>query len=373
MPTYTYLATDVRTGAVLAELPLSGVDFSRALGGAGTCKGSLALRRERRVPTSDGTDYATVIGTDRNDLDATAPARCALWVDRDGVLLYGGPLWSRRSDGRTLNVESAGWLSYLGSRRIRTPLTITGADPALALVAAVTHAQAPTGGDVRIDTSLVTASGGSPVTYSVEALAGTTYKEAMDAIAAAGGMDYAIDVGYDPVTGLPRPYLWVGRTRGRVAVDTGLVWEYPGNLLSYDLSEDGTSLRTNTDVVGNGEGTAMLRASAASPGLVDAGYPLLDEYYAYKDETSQAALTARARLIQSRNAEVRMFISKAVAGGSSDPVVGSFTEGDLAQVKITDDRFPDGLSTHLRLSSFRVYPGGSGTPETVELSFAGAA
>ena len=103
---YTYLAADLATGNVLAELPLSGVKFGRVLNDAGTFSGSLALG-DPRVARLD-------------PVRATEPARTSIFVARDGVLVGDFVIWttSYDSESQTLQIAGADPLSYFDHRKI---------------------------------------------------------------------------------------------------------------------------------------------------------------------------------------------------------------------------------------------------------------
>lgn len=95
MATYIYLATDLRSGAVLAELPLTNVSLVRQLNGAGTFKAQLPLG-DPNVAKID-------------PIGSTQPNRTAVWVDRDGALMGAGIIWTRKftSDGGALDLGGA--------------------------------------------------------------------------------------------------------------------------------------------------------------------------------------------------------------------------------------------------------------------------
>jgi len=98
--TYTYLVRDLRTGTILDELPLSGCSSDKKLNDSGSLRGRLHVDdpeiriREPRV--------------------LTEPGRTAIYVDRDGDLLWGGIVWTSRytsSDG-VLEIGATDFLSY---------------------------------------------------------------------------------------------------------------------------------------------------------------------------------------------------------------------------------------------------------------------
>jgi hypothetical protein len=115
MADYRYLAHDLRTGALLGELPLAGVSYGRRLNGAGTLSATITLGQRTTLGTS----------LDRIILDAVTPTRTAIFVARDDVLVWGGLLWEHPdydSATRTLSIGAAEFWSYFRRRRLRADL-----------------------------------------------------------------------------------------------------------------------------------------------------------------------------------------------------------------------------------------------------------
>ena len=75
MADYRYLFVDLLTDTVQAELPLTGVNFTQSLNSSGALQGTLLLSG---LPSAS------------NATNATVPAYNALYVERDGVLVWGG-------------------------------------------------------------------------------------------------------------------------------------------------------------------------------------------------------------------------------------------------------------------------------------------
>jgi hypothetical protein len=102
---YSYYTVDIVTNTILAEIPFEDVTYERTLKGAGAFDGKIA------------------INTQTKDLDlynSTLPGKCALYVVRDGVCMWGGIIWGRSYDlfSRSLNVTASEFTSYLKHRII---------------------------------------------------------------------------------------------------------------------------------------------------------------------------------------------------------------------------------------------------------------
>ena len=104
--TYRYLFVDLLTNEIIAELPLTGVSFTQQLNQAGAFDGHLLL---------------SGINTFEFNVDAsTTPARNAIYVDRNGILVWGGIIWARtyNSSSQTLSLSAREMISYFERRRI---------------------------------------------------------------------------------------------------------------------------------------------------------------------------------------------------------------------------------------------------------------
>jgi hypothetical protein len=104
-PVYKYFTADLLTNRILAEVPFRGVNYVRALRGAGTFTGS--------IPILDDTRYL-------NLYDTTTPGNTALYVVRDGICVWGGIIWARDYNivDRVLNVSASEFTSYFYHRRV---------------------------------------------------------------------------------------------------------------------------------------------------------------------------------------------------------------------------------------------------------------
>lgn len=357
MATYTYLACDLRTNAVLAELPLTGVRFGSVLNGSGTIGGQLALT-DSRVRALD-------------PISATLPARTALFVDRDGVLVWGGVLWTRRYENGRLTLGGAEFLSYFARRRIVwAGASYAGVDQVAIARDLLMKAQAQPGGDIGVAVGAETSGVLRDRIYPANEM--KPVAEAVQQLAAVqGGFDFAIDVRYGAGGAPEKVFVPSYPRRGRTAVQTGHVFAYPGNVQDgYSWPEDGTELTTQTYAAGQGEGVAMKLASSAAPGLIDAGYPLLERVESYKDVADLTTLAAHAAADQAAFGGA-VVLPVLPVRADLDPVLGSYITGDDARVQVEDERFPTGLDTYLRIVAFDVTPGDDGGAEQVLLTMGG--
>ena len=125
---YRYLLADLLTNQVTAELDLTNVSFTQQLNSAGSLSAQLLLT---------GTpDPATAI-------TATIPGRSAIYVDRNGVIVWGGIIWNRtyNSNNQHININASEFESYFEHRRISVTSPYVNVDPLVVARQLVSNAQ----------------------------------------------------------------------------------------------------------------------------------------------------------------------------------------------------------------------------------------
>lgn len=102
---YTYYAVDIVTNKILAQIPFEDVVYERTLKGSGSFDGKISINKQTK---------------DLDLYNSTLPGKCALYVVRDGVCMWGGIIWGRTYDlfGRSLNITASEFTSYLKHRII---------------------------------------------------------------------------------------------------------------------------------------------------------------------------------------------------------------------------------------------------------------
>lgn len=355
MPTYRYLFCDLVTNSVLAELPLATTTFGLRLNGAGSLSADLPVT-DPRVRSLD-------------PINATLPGRTALYVDRDGVLLWGGIVWTRRTDQTNkLQLGAQEFESYFARRLITADAVFSQVDQLVIARSLITTAQNKPGGNIGVQVGTETSGVLRDRTYN-----GYELKPVLEALhqlsQVSNGFDYAIDVFYDPVSGAPSKLLRLGYPRrGVVANLSGWLWEYPGNVQGYTWPEDATSQATTMYATGAGTPPGQLQSTAVGTA---AGYPLLESKQSYTDVSVQATLDGHAAAdLAAMSAPV--VVPTITVRADQDPTIGSYQVGDELRLRITDDRFPGtptsaGLDVTKRIIAIDVTPPGS-TTETVTVT-----
>lgn len=361
--TYTYLIADLRAGAILDELPLTGVSFDKRLNDTGSLRGQLRVddpgirAREPRL--------------------LTEPGRTAIYVDRDGDLLWGGIVWTSRYSAAsgTLEIGASDFLSYFEHRRVlRHPVAagdiVSYVDTDQLGIAAglVQLAQSHPGGDLDLELRGATSSG---VRRSVDFTA-AELKPVADALRdlanTDSGFDFTVDVEYGP-DGRPVRFLRFGYPRlGQPGAPH--VWEYGANLLDFTWPRDAAGMATRVFAQGTSDADAPLLGVAEDAAAYANGWMLLEEAASQLDTRNQALVDAQARgeLAVRRRPVV---LPELTVRADLDPVVGTYSVGDDVRLVIDDPFFAaDHVDVTVRLLSIEVTPGDDAGLEQVTLTVA---
>jgi hypothetical protein len=359
---YRYLFADLRTNDILAELPLTRVSFTQVLNSSGSFQG-------------------TILGSDANELGyditgSSEPARTAIYVDRDGVLIWGGVIWLRTwdSDSQHFTFQAREFMSYFERRRIVDTLVYENQDQLFVAQDLITLAQSVTGGDIGVVVpSNLSGVDVTRVYFDYE------FKDVSGAIKDLSnqqdGFDVNIDVAYDANLE-PRKYLRTDYPQRGIQYNANnadaLVFEFPGNIVTYEWPDDGAQTANTMYGIGPNSNEAKIRATAVSPtDQIAAGWPLLEDTVSYTDQYDPTLLYQQT-LGEVTARQVAVVTPKIVIPAYVEPVLGSYKTGDECLLRITDDRFPNngsgyGLVEVYRIVAISVEPGEDG-PERVTLT-----
>jgi hypothetical protein len=357
MSQYRYLFADLLTNTILAELPLTSVQFSQQLNSIGSFSATLQL--------------SGINATALNVANATIPARTAIYVDRDGTLVWGGVLWNREysSNSQTITLNAREFESYFERRRITVDTAFFGTDQLTAAQTIINNAQAVTNGNIGVAVGSET----SGVTI-VRTFYGYEYKTVMSAVQelskSSTGFDFNIYVYYDS-NGNPAKLLRLGYPRyGRKYSATSPsvpVFELPGNMVEYTWPEDGSIAANYLYTLGAGSNPGKLITTAYDGSKIAAGWPLLEDQANYSD-VSDPTLLANLGAAQVAVISYPPTTIKITVPPTLDPVFGSYEVGDDARIRILDDRFTSQLDTVYRIVGFSVQAGESNQPELVTIT-----
>lgn len=364
MAEYRYLFADLRTNNVLAELPITGVNFTKTLNASGTLSGHILL--------------SGASAERQNVSDATIPARTALYVDRDGVLVWGGIIWSREynSNSQSLSITAQTFDSYFNRRRVTQTRVYLNVDQFTIAQALVTQAQSSAGGNIGVIVPNTTS--GRLVSRTYYNYEQKTVLAALQDLSKAGaanntlpGFDFSFDVAYDG-SGTPTKQFNLYYPRAGTAYSTSNPYtptlQLPsGNILEYNYLEDGSLAANLIWISGGGSNEGKLLNGTSDSSKITAGWPLLEDNYNYGDMISSAQLAnlgqGHLAAVSTPPVSLTVVVPPYVA-----PVLGSYVIGDDFRIMITDERFPTGLDATYRLIALNVTPGEAG-PERATLTF----
>src|SRR6266496_2368632 len=239
MANYRYLLADLKTVKPIAEIPFESASYSHVLNAPGSFAGTLGLNQ----PAS----LYSVLSTTLN------LGRVSLFVERDNVIVWGGILWTSSADidAGTITFNGEGWHSYFRRRVVRAKKNYVQQDQTTQIAKnLIDYAQSISGGSIGVDTTGVAATGVlRDRTY--EAFERKFIGEAVEQLAAVdGGFDFRFDSSYvsgNIVTRFLTSYPNTGR-------QTNFVLEVGAQLAGLGIKVDATSLATNVDAIGAGEG-----------------------------------------------------------------------------------------------------------------------
>jgi hypothetical protein len=355
--TYRYLFADLLTNAILAELPITGVNFTQQLNTSGTFTGRLLL--------------SGVNATDLNVSAGTIPGRTAIYVDRNGVLVWGGVLWNRQynSDSQTLTFQAREFESYFDRRKITTTQVFNNVDQLTIANALMNGAQATPSGNIGVVTTPATSGVLVSRTYYGYELK-NVYSAIQDLSKQLNGFDFNIQVAYDgggnPTKRLVLSYPKSGTTYSPTSLSAP-VFQFPsGNMVEYEYPEDASIAANTIYALGAGSNEGKLIATATDPALLAAGFPLLEQEANYSDITDATMLSSLATG-QIKATAYPPTTLRVVAPPSQNPEFGTYVIGDECRIIITDNRFPNTLDAIYRLVALSVTPGEDG-PERITLT-----
>jgi len=360
--TYRYLFVDLLSNTIIGELPLTGVSFTQQLNQPGTFQGHLLL---------------SGVNANKYNVElSTIPAHCGLYVDRDGILVWGGVIWGRsyNSTSQTLTFSAQEWISYFDHRRVTQDVQFTNIDQLVIAKTLIEDAQAAPYGDIGVlynSEGQITSGVLITQTYYNYELK-SVFQAIQDLSRQGDGFDFHIDVAYD-INGQPQKYFNTYYPRSGLAYSFGdpnvPMFTFPaGNMVEYEYPEDGSAVANTVYALGAGSNEGKLIATGQDMAKLTEGWALLETTHNYVEITDQTFLQQLADA-QALATSYPPVVLKVVVPAYVDPVFGTYEVGDDARIIITDSRFPNTLDQIYRIIGLTVQPGEDG-PERVTLTLA---
>lgn len=367
MEEFRVYAYDLNTNTKLTELPANGLTFDTRLNDAG----SIGFILDLKSPT-----VATIAGP----ILAYNGAPFAVYVDRSGVIVWGGTAWTTnysRSSG-ILTVTGKEFFAYFNQRIIAADYSAitypSGIDPAQLVYKAFTDAQnvALCGPGASIGLTVL---GGTstipPLVPGYPLTQRTTVAQIaadMSSVSAPGQgtVDTTITCYWD-ANGNPQRTMQIWSPRaGRAAGTTGLIFDL-ASVLDYTWPTDATKMGTTILATGAGSGpatpTAIVQSTTPVGGLGQP--PRLDQVVSFANVQSQAQVSAMAQ------GQVQLIGHPVVTPTvtlptSANPPLGSWLVGDDARLFTAgDERFPQGKDEFWRIVQYSTTVPDEGVPQVV--------
>src|SRR2546423_80807 len=245
---YKYTFLSLRDEQVIEEINLSGVFCQRILNNAGQFNGSFSLDQT-------GKNNADLIA-------ATIPGKTWFVVERAGVLVYWGIVWSRTYQSQAKEVQLYGWgfEAYPSRQLILSDFTRSNIGQMQITADLWNNMQAVPGRNINVNTPAVV---NDLVIRSVNVLATDAkfYSDVIDSMAnATDGFDWTIQVTKQDNNVYRKDLIMEYPTLG--AKDpAGTVFEYPGAILNYWETEGMAEAGTHGFGFGAAEGSSQLASA----------------------------------------------------------------------------------------------------------------
>lgn len=345
---WRFLVADLLTNAVQGELtPDGSVTFERLVNGAGSIQISV------RLDDANILDGGSLI-------DITEPGKTAIYVERDGEIVFGGIIWTRRynSSNRTMTLAGNEFWSYFSRRFVNYAGSWAGVDQLVIARSLIDVAQLDPAGNIGVVTGSETCGVLRDIEFKSNQL-GRVADYINDLSLMEDGFDFIIQCSY--VAGVITKSFKLGYPHWGVSKPEAVL-EYPGNIVDFGIEEDAAAAWNVGYGVGDGITTGMINQNE-----LNAGYPLLETAVTTKDISDIALLDNLVfRAIYEFGPTNQLTVASVFA--DETPPVGSYLEGDNIRIRIDDPyRFSGGLDTMKRVLGISFQAGGSG-PDVVGLT-----
>lgn len=349
MPAYTFIASNALTNKVIDEIPLVQVTYARALNGHGDLKGTVAL------------DDAGVRTQQLIDNGALEPGAVAIYVVRDKAFVWGGLLWEHawKANAGTLSITASEFDSYMAMRYVMQERVWTG-DRATLAANWITNAFADGGPPL---TSMVSTTGIADTvqTHSYEQHCVLDLVRTFATLQYGQGIDYEFDIVSD-TNGNPSARLTISAPRRGVSfVNTGIVFDYPGQVTDYSVVRSAQQyFCTDLVVTGAGSGPTQLQSEAQQ---TSAPYVKLTSVENNRSLTTPSAVSTYASgKLLSVGRVPNLYTANINA---ADFFAAGITVGDELILAVNDPY--QSANVAQRLIGYTVNVGDETKPETVDL------
>lgn len=319
---YEYRIADIRTNRILAELPFNGCTYTFKLSDIGTFSATLQINREtlKQSPQT-----------------ATVPGRNALYVVRDGKVVWGGIIWGRDYSvaSRSLTVSGETFESYFVRLFNMTTKYWTNTDQ-LDIARWLIQSR------FLDEALLMTVSAKKSGVLRERTMFGYEFKtlgEELEQLSnLINGFEYEVQVYHDEGTKEIRRHLeFYYPAKGRGPSTSDLKFNYPGSLSDFSVQDDAKESANVVYTIGAGEGTEQLKSDppATDTVQINDGWPKLELSRAYKSVYKPSTLKAHAdKILKLKRSPISVYT--VTVRPDADPPYGSYFVGDWANFTLED-------------------------------------
>jgi hypothetical protein len=185
------------------------------------------------------------------------------------------------------------------------------------------------------------------------------------------GFDWNVEVGRDSTTGeMTRSLQFYYPAKGAERDTTQLLFEYPGAIYDFTITDDADNSAISLWAIGAGEASDQITANSQDYPQIVTGWPLIELTRSYKSvyyiDTLQGHADADLQLLKTA---VSLF--EVTINPNLQPQLGTYGVGDWARFKMQDDFLTPGINAYARITEISVTVDGATGIETVTLTLGG--
>lgn len=271
---YTYWFTDLRSNKVIAELPMQNINYENKLSAIGDASGTIKINPE----------------TSRlNILSATAPGKTGMYILRDGQPVWGGIVWKRNysTSGRSVNITAKTFESYF-DHRFQAQTKYWANEDQLNIARWLLENNGSAAAiNIEVSNAVSTRFRERAMFYYEFK---TTGNELFDLSNLIDGFDLNVSLYLAPDGSIGRRFDFYYPYAGVAKQNTTLLFDYPGAIKDFTLSEDAESGGNEIWAIGAGEGTEQVTTVSRDEDELAAGWPKLQASRAYKSVVRPSTL-----------------------------------------------------------------------------------
>jgi len=333
MAEYRLIYTRLNDGDIVGEFPVLSLGWTEGLNQPGNASAVLLLEDTATFEVADAegsTTVDTLVSPQLVTMETVVPGATGVYVERDGVILFGGVLWAAQLDvgASTLTVSIEGFMSYFRRLVISNTLTYSNVDQGTIAKSILDYAQGKPGAASML---VVPAPGVSkPRDRTYLAYDRKNVAEAVEELASVSeGFDFFVthtwDTDNESITSV---FSMDANLLGRL---TSIVFELGVNVTLLNLSVDGTAVANFVEAIGSAEDTRALIGTAFDAPSLNT-FPLLEAVESFSDITERSTLIDKASLRLKRGLQPTRRVGIEVFA-DSEPVLGSYRVGDRVVVR----------------------------------------